>query len=145
MKIKEFISAEEQKRIVQAIEAAELDTSGEIRVHLESKCAGDPVGRAVYIFKYIKMYETARRNGVLIYVAVNSRKFAIIGDTGINEKVPDDFWDSIKNQMGSDFSHGRFAEGICTAIRSVGRSLKEYFPYKSDDINEQSNEISFGE
>ena len=83
MKVKEFIGREGKLQIEQAIKEAELDTSGEIRVHIESKCTSDPLQRAVYIFNYLKMYNTQARNGVLIYVAVESRKFAIIGDAGI--------------------------------------------------------------
>lgn len=139
-----FISKEEQGKIVGAIVEAELNTSGEIRVHIESRCGGNPVERAVYIFNYLKMYKTGERNGVLIYVAYKSRKFAIIGDTGINEKVPAGFWDKIRERMGDSFSKGAFTEGICNAVREAGESLKAYFPYKSDDVNEQPDEISFG-
>lgn len=145
MKVKDFIGKEGELQIVQAIEEAELDTSGEIRVHLESKCASDPLRRAVYIFNYLKMYNTKARNGVLIYVAVESRKFAIIGDAGINNVVPDNFWDGIKAGMAAAFSAGNYAGGISDAIKAAGVSLKKYFPYQSDDINEQPDEISFGE
>lgn len=139
-----FISKEEQGEIVRAIAGAESSTSGEIRVHIESKCGSNPVERAVYVFNYLKMYKTKERNGILIYVAYKSRKFAIIGDAGINERVPAGFWDKIREQMSLSFSKGAFTEGICNAIRETGESLKAYFPYKSDDINEQPDEISFG-
>ena len=145
MKVKDFIGKVGQQQIVQAIKDAELHTSGEIRVHLESKCAGDPLQRAVYIFNYLKMYNTQARNGVLVYVAVESRKFAIIGDVGINNAVPDNFWDGIKQRMGEAFSAGNYVEGLSSAIREAGESLKKYFPYQSDDVNEQPDEISFGE
>lgn len=145
MKVKDFISKQGQEEIVAAIKEAELDTSGEIRVHLESKCPADPLQRAVYIFNYLKMYNTQARNGVLIYVAVESRKFAIIGDAGINKVVPDNFWDSIKERMGASFSRGEYVKGLSDAIREAGVSLKKYFPYQSDDVNEQPDEISFGQ
>ena len=145
MKVKEFIGSQGQQQIVQAIKEAELDTSGEIRVHIESKCPSDPLMRAVYIFNYLKMYNTQARNGVLIYVAVESRKFAIIGDAGINNAVPDNFWEDIKARMGEAFSRGDYAGGLSQAIKEAGSSLKKYFPYQSDDINEQPDEISFGE
>lgn len=145
MKVKEFIGREGKLQIEQAIKEAELDTSGEIRVHIESKCTSDPLQRAVYIFNYLKMYNTQARNGVLIYVAVESRKFAIIGDAGINKAVPDNFWDSIKEGMGEAFSQGKYVEGLANAIKVAGESLKQYFPYRNDDINEQPDEISFGE
>lgn len=143
--MKEFITKEQQRQIVGSIEKAELNTSGEIRVHIESKCKADAVGRAISIFNYLKMYKTARRNGVLIYVAFESHKLAIIGDVGINERVPSNFWNGIKDNMAADFAQGRFVEGICRAVEAAGESLKEFFPYRSDDINEQPNEISFGE
>ncbi len=145
MKVKEFIGTYGQDEIVAAIKQAELDTSGEIRVHLESKCPSDPLQRAVYIFNYLKMYQTKARNGVLIYVAVESRKFAIIGDAGINKVVPEDFWDNIKMKMATAFSQGNYVQGICEAVIESGLSLKKFFPYQSDDINEQPDEISFGQ
>ena len=145
MKVKDFIGDKGKALIEQAIKEAELNTSGEIRVHLESKCSGDPVLRAVYIFNYLKMYNTQARNGVLVYVAVQSRKFAIIGDAGINAVVPEDFWDGIKERMRLHFAAGNYVEGLVEAVRESGVSLKKYFPYQSDDINEQPDEISFGE
>ena len=145
MKVKDFIGDKGKALIEQAIKEAELITSGEISVHLESKCSGDPLQRAVYIFNYLKMYRTQARNGVLVYVAVGSRKFAIIGDAGINAVVPDNFWDGIKEQMLQNFAAGNYVDGLVQAIRESGVSLKRYFPYQSDDINEQPDEISFGE
>ena len=145
MKVKDFIGDKGKALIEQAIKEAELNTSGEIRVHLESKCSGDPLQRAVYIFNYLKMYRTQARNGGLVYVAVGSRKFAIIGDAGINAVVPDNFWDGIKEQMLQNFAAGNYVDGLVQAIRESGVSLKRYFPYQSDDINEQPDEISFGE
>lgn len=143
--MKELITKEQQRQIVQAIEEAERNTSGEIRVHIESKCKTDVIGRAIYVFNYLKMYKTAQRNGVLIYIATDSKKLAIIGDMGINERVPEGFWDEIKNKMGATFAAGRFVEGICEAIDAAGHSLKEYFPYLKEDVNEQPDEVSFGE
>ena len=145
MKVKDFIGKQGERQIVQAIKDAELNTSGEIRVHLEAKCTSDPLKRAVYIFNYLKMYNTKARNGVLVYVAVGSRKFAIIGDAGINNAVPDNFWDGIKEGMAKAFSAGDYVGGISAAINETGISLKKYFPYRSDDTNEQPDEISYGE
>lgn len=145
MKVKEFIGNQGKALIEQAIKEAELNTSGEIRVHLEGKCTGDPLQRAVYIFNYLKMYNTQARNGVLVYVAVESRKLAIIGDAGINAAVPEDFWDSIKDNMRASFAAGNYVEGIVEAVKASGVSLKKYFPYQTDDINEQPDEVSFGE
>ena len=139
-----FISKEEQKLIVKAIEAAELNTSGEIRVHIESVCNTDPIARAVTIFNKLKMNNTKERNGVLIYIAWKSKKFAIIGDSGINEKTPENFWDKEKELLLANLKEGKAAQGIAAAIEMAGENLKKYFSYQSDDINEQSNEISFG-
>ena len=145
MKVKEFIGEKGKTLIEQAIKEAELNTSGEIRVHLESKCPADPLQRAIYIFNYLKMYNTQARNGVLVYVAVESRKFAIIGDAGINAVVPEDFWDGIKDKMRASFAAGDYVGGLVEAVKESGVSLKKYFPYQSDDVNEQPDEISFGQ
>jgi len=140
-----YISKDEQEQIVKAIESAELNTSGEIRVHLESLCSGDPLERAVYLFNKLKMHKTKDRNGVLIYIAFESKKFAIIGDSGINAMVPDNFWDQEKELLLSFLSKGELANGLISVIEIAGNNLKSYFPYQTDDTNEQSNEISFGE
>ena len=103
MAAKDFFTDIQQKSIVLAIENAELNTSGEIRVHLESKCKGEPKTRAIEVFERLKMHETALRNGVLFYLATDDRKFAIIGDEGINNLVGDLFWDDIRNLMLLEF------------------------------------------
>lgn len=139
-----FLSKEDQSRIVDAIKSAECNTSGEIRVHIEPRCGNDPIGRAVYIFNRLKMYRTAERNGVLIYVAYDSRKFSIIGDKGINDRVPADFWEEVRQVMHSHFVKSDFTEGIVSAVTLAGEKLSLYFPYKKDDVNEQPDEISFG-
>jgi uncharacterized membrane protein len=139
-----FFSLEEQEDIKQAIMNSELDTSGEIRVHIESICKGDVLDRAAYIFKKLGMSRTAQRNGVLIYLAVRNRKFAIIGDQGIHNKVPPDFWDTIKLKMLDYFRDGKFSQGLIYAISESGIHLKNYFPHQKDDINELPDDISFG-
>jgi len=139
-----FITAEERDQIVKAIESAELNTSGEIRVHIESYCKKDPVGRAILIFNKLRMYETRERNGVLVYIAFKSRKLSIIGDSGINSMVPENFWNEVKEILASHLAKGELSAGLVKAIYLSGEKLKAYFPYKNDDINEQSNEISFG-
>lgn len=144
MKVKEFINKDQEQLLINSIKKAELNTSGEIRVHIESKCGENVLERAVYVFNYLKMFNTAQRNGVLFYIAADSRKFAIIGDEGINNVVPKDFWDKIKQEMISYFSKGDYIKGMCVGIEEVGNSLKEYFPYQNDDINEQPDEISYG-
>jgi uncharacterized membrane protein len=139
-----FFSDEQQDEIKQAILDAELDTSGEIRVHIENTCPGDVLDRAVKVFKLLRMDKTKLRNGVLIYLAIKNRKFAIIGDSGINTVVDKDYWEVIKQNMMDAFRDGQFTDGLTTAILDVGAKLKTFFPYKADDVNELSNDISFG-
>lgn len=139
-----YFTREQKELITQAIAEAELNTSGEIRVHIENTCKVDVMDRAAYLFKKLKMHRTKLRNGVLFYLALKSHKFAILGDAGINNKVPDHFWDDIKDTMRGYFQRGKLAEGMAEGIRRAGEQLKEHFPYQSDDVNELSNEISFG-
>ena len=138
-----FFSKEEQQRIVAAIKEAELDTSGEIRVHIENHCKEEALERAAELFYGLKMDRTAARNGILFYLAVKDHKFAVIGDEGINKKVEHDFWNDIKDQMIFNFKENKFADGLVAGILKCGERLKEYFPYQSDDVNELSDEISF--
>lgn len=140
-----FITNNERDQIVKAIESAELKTSGEIRVHLEGKCKGDPFQRAVLIFNRLKMYKTAERNGVLIYIALKSRKLSVIGDSGINSAVPPNFWNEVKEILSDHLANGELSKGLVKAVILAGDKLGEFFPRKNDDVNEQSNEISFGE
>lgn len=144
-KAKNFFSKEEQTEIKKAILNAELDTSGEIRVHIENECRGDALDRASYIFGKLKMDKTELHNGVLFYLAIKSKKFAIIGDSGINKDVPENFWEDIKSEIAENFSSGDFIKGLATGITMAGASLKKHFPYHCDDINELSDEISFGD
>jgi uncharacterized membrane protein len=141
---KDFFTASEQEAIQASIATAELNTSGEIRLHVDDKCPGDPVAKAIQVFEKLKMHETELRNGVLIYLAVKDHKLAIIGDKGIDEAVPDDFWDVIKNDLVSRFKEGKYTEGLVEGIHASGEQLKAHFPYQSDDTNELSNDISFG-
>jgi len=145
MSVRKYFSEESKLRIRNAIRTAELNTSGEIRVHVEKHCKGDVLDRAAYIFGKLKMHKTELRNGVLFYLAIEDHKFAILGDAGINQKVPDDFWENIKEEMEVDFIEGNFADGLSKGIIMAGNQLKEHFPYQVDDVNELSNEISFGE
>ena len=141
---KEFFTAIDQENIKLAITKAERETSGEIRVHIENGFSGDVLDRAAYIFTKLGMNKTARRNGVLIYLAIKNRQFAIIGDSGINKVVPGDFWDDIKTGMSNHFRDGRFTEGLIEAIAQCGQHLKKHFPHTKGDVNELPDEISFG-
>jgi len=139
-----MLTAQEQTLVAQAISAAEKNTSGELRVHMEKVCIQDPVQRAIAVFEKLGMHQTAARNGVLIYVATESAQLAIIGDKGINELVPENFWDSTRDLMITHFKTGQITEGLCAAIAEAGKQLAKYFPYEDNDQNELSNEISFG-
>ena len=143
MKASSFFSKEQQEKIVAAIREAEKDTSGEIRVHIESRCHEDVLDRAAWVFKKLGMDKTRQRNGVLFYLAVNDRKFAVIGDSGINAVVPEGFWNQVKELLVKYFREGMFTEGLTEGIKLVGRQLKQFFPYTSDDVNELTDEISF--
>jgi uncharacterized membrane protein len=140
----DFFKLAEKIRIVNAIKQAEKNTSGEIRLHIENRCKGEVLDRAVDVFAMLKMHKTEQRNGVLFYLAINDRKFAILGDAGINAVVPNNFWDAIKEAMLAHFASGNFAEGLAIGINMAGEKLKEHFPYQKDDVNELPDDISFG-
>ena len=138
-----ILNHEEDRRVVEAIKQAELNTSGEIKVHIENRCKGDVEQRSLVVFDKLKLNETHLHNGVLIYLAVKDHKFAILGDEGINKVVDDGFWNDVKDLMAAAFKEGRFAEGLEQGIQRCGEKLKAYFPYQSDDINEISDDISY--
>jgi len=140
-----FFTKTEKERIRAAVAEAERNTSGEIRVHLDNHCRGDVMDRAAWWFKKLEMHKTELRNGVLFYMCVKDRKFAILGDAGINQVTPEDFWDNIKEKMQASFTEGSFTDGLVTGILMAGQQLQEHFPYQKGDVNELSDEISFGE
>ena len=141
-KTEDFLSKAEEQEIVHAIVEAEKNTSGEIRVHIEEHTEKSPLERAQEVFFELKMDETQDRNGVLFYVCVSDKKFAILGDKGINEAVESDFWDCTKDTVIANFKRGNFEKGLVEGILRAGERLKKYFPFQSDDTNELSNEIS---
>ena len=142
---RDLFTKEQQDQIVAAVKAAELNTSGEIKVHIDRKCKEDVLDHAAYIFDELDMQKTELRNGVLIYLAVEDKKLAILGDAGINKKVSNDFWDTTRDFMIKNFKEGKFTEGLSGGIKLAGEQLKTHFPYQSDDVNELSDDISFGE
>ncbi|MGA1864982.1 MAG: TPM domain-containing protein [bacterium] len=139
-----FFSEDEKKCIIESIVHAEDQTSGEIRVHLERRSRENPYEAAKKIFEKLGMTNTKERNGVLIYISVKDRKIAILGDKGINEKVPDGFWNNILEEIKSKFKERRYCEGVCKGIELTGEKLKVYFPHSKTDINELSDTISEG-
>ena len=144
-KVEDFLTQAEEQAIVEAIRVAETATSGEIRVHIEKSSELPAYDRALEVFHLLGMDQTQLKNGVLIYVAVKDRAFAICGDKGINDLVPTDFWESTKEIMAAHFKNGNFKQGLIDGITKAGEQLKTYFPCQDDDQNELSNEISKGE
>jgi len=139
-----FFTKEEKILIKSAVKEAELNTSGEIRVHVDNHCREEVMDRAAWWFGKLEMQKTEQRNGVLFYLAVKDHKFAILGDAGINAVTPEDFWDHIKEKMLASFNEGNFTAGLTDGILMAGEQLKEHFPYQDDDVNELSDDISFG-
>jgi uncharacterized membrane protein len=139
-----LFTEKEKETIVKAVKTAELNTSGEIRVHVERSCPENLMDRAAYIFEKLKMHQTELRNGVLFYLSVDDHQFAILGDAGINARVREGFWDEIKETMLSYFREGDLAGGLEKGILMAGEQLKAHFPYQTEDVNELSDEISFG-
>lgn len=142
--IEDFLSADEEQNIIEAIRIAELNTSGEIRVHIEKHAKNDVFNRALEVFHFLKMDNTKQQNGVLIYVAVEDKSFVIYGDKGINDVVPHDFWEQTKNIIQSHFKSGEFKQGLVEGIISAGKALQTHFPWQHNDINELPDDISKG-
>jgi uncharacterized membrane protein len=143
-KVEAFLTKEEEEEIISAIRTAEKNTSGEIRIHMESSTKKVHYERALEVFQLLEMHNTKDANAVLIYVAVDDKKFVIYGDTGINNVVPKDFWDTTKDVMQNHFKTGNFKQGLVDGILKAGEELRDHFPYQKDDENELSNEISKG-
>ncbi len=141
---RKHFSEEEIRSIESAIANAERQTSGEIRLCVDLRCKGDVMDRAVWVFRRLNMQRTKERNAVLFYIALSDRKFAILGDSGINAKVQENFWDRIRDEMTLLLKSGEHVKALCAGIEKAGHALAEHFPVQSDDRNELSNEISFG-
>jgi uncharacterized membrane protein len=141
--IKKLLNAQDEEDIQHAIKSAELDTSGEIRVHVEEVCVGDPNDRAAEVFTMLDMKNTELHNGVLFYVALTSRKYAVLADSGITAKTPAVFWKTIYQLLMNNFREGLFADGLIEAITLTGEELKKFFPYRRNDSNELPDEISY--
>ena len=142
---KNFFNKAEEKLIVDAIRAAEKNTSGELRVHLSPTVKTNIMDDGLHFFEKLKMHKTVNRNGVLIFIAYNTKQFCIIGDEGINKIVPKDFWDTIKNDMQILFVEGKLVEGITHGLTVAGEQLKIFFPLEKNDKNELNDTISYGE
>jgi uncharacterized membrane protein len=143
MSIEGFLTDEQERRIIRAIANAENRTSGEIRLHIEPHCQGDPLVRAARIFHELGMDETKRQNGVLIYIATDDHKAAVYAGKGIHEQVEDGFWSDVLNIILGHFRKEDYEAGIIEAVSKVGHKLKELFPFRKGDQNELSDEISY--
>ena len=142
MEVEQFLTKKQEQEVIDAIREAEKNTSGEIRVHFEKSLNQDALKRAQEVFCQLEMDQTKFKNGVLFYVAVDDHQFAIIGDEGIDKMVPDDFWESVRDEVISEFVKGNHANGLVKGILHAGEKLKEYFPFGDKDENELSDEIS---
>ncbi|MEE9350468.1 MAG: TPM domain-containing protein [Flavobacteriaceae bacterium] len=143
-KVEEFLTQTQEQQIVKAIRTAELHSSGEIRVHIENCTPKETLVRAEEVFHYLKMDETENKNGVLFYLAVQDKKFAVIGDKNIDAKVPNGFWESTKELVLKEFKTAHFASGLVKGILNVGKELKQYYPINENDTNELINTVSVG-
>jgi len=143
---RDFFSAQEKQKIVNAIRDAEQQTSGEIRVYVESHCRFvDPLLRAEEVFRMLKMNQTAARNGVLVYVAIKDKQLALYGDLGIHEKVGDDYWRDKTSRIISNMRSGPYAEAISKIVIEIGEALKLHFPFdRGTDKNELPDDIVYG-
>ena len=140
----DFFTHAEALHIKEAIQSAEKKTSGEIRVHIEDYCNHQMMDRATQIFNKLKMNNTKERNGVLFYISVKDRDFAVIGDEGIHTKVGEGYWEDLCREMEKSFRSSLFVEGLVNAIHKAADSLATYFPWQSNDENELSDDISIG-
>ncbi|MBW7867284.1 MAG: TPM domain-containing protein [Brumimicrobium sp.] len=140
-----FFTVAETEEILSAIQNAEKNTSGEIKLHVEKKCIENAIDRAVTVFNELGLEKTKQRNGVLFYIATEDRQFVILGDKGINEKVANGFWDDISDMVIAHFKQQDFKNGLIKGIIMAGEKLKTYFPYQKNDINEISDDLSFGD
>jgi uncharacterized membrane protein len=143
--VRSLLSEEQEQALVDAITKAELNTSGEIRIHLEKSTGNSSAQqRAKQWFGKLEMHKTAEKNGILFYLAIQDRQLALWAGEGINQKVPDNFWQEIIDLMISEFKVGHFSQGLIAGVEKTGKALGEFFPRKDDDVDELSNEISKG-
>lgn len=143
MSIEGFLTDEQEQRIIKAIAAAENQTSGEVRIHVEQNCKKDPLERAARIFHELGMDETELQNGVLIYIATEDHKAAVYAGKGIHKQVEDGFWNDVLTIILDHFKKEEYETGMILSIQKVGSKLKELFPYRKGDVNELSDEISY--
>lgn len=139
-----LLSVDDERRVVEAIRSAERRTSGEIRVHVQGSCGADPLEAAARVFERLGMARTAARNGVLVFLAVDDRRFAIVGDRGIHENVGSAYWEALRDALADHLRAGRAADGLVATIESLGQALSRRFPRGGDDRNELPDRVSYG-
>jgi uncharacterized membrane protein len=142
--VRAFLSDADLDAVASAIAAAEAKTSAEIRVHLDARCPGDPMARAIAVFERLGMHRTAARHGVLVYVSVEDHKLAVVGDRGIHERVGQDYWESLVVAVLAHFRQERPRDGLLHAVGEVGTVLRRHFPRRPDDVNELPDRVSLG-
>lgn len=142
---KKFLTLEESQQLAAAIEEAERQTSGEIKVLLVRHCWDDIRAKAARMFRKLNLEDTEQRNCVLVMLVLANREFLIHGDQGIHEKVGQEFWDDARNLMRASFAQGKFGEGLCEGVRRIGEKLAEFFPCQADDKDEISDEVAHEE
>ncbi len=139
-----LFNPEQESRVIQAIQEAERQTSGEIRVHIDNRHSGDVMKIAKQAFHRLGMDQTTERNGVLIFILPNMKAFAILGDEGIDRVVPEDFWSAERDILEKYFRKEDFEGGVCEVVQQIGEKLKEHFPYDEEtDENELPDDISY--
>ncbi len=143
MASKEFLTEEQEQQVIEAIQKAEKQTAGEIRIHIEEHCKREPLDRAARIFHELGMDQTEQQNGVLIYIASEDHKAAVYAGKGIHKQVEEGFWSGVLNILIDHFKKDAFEEGIEAAVNRVAAKLADLFPYQRSDVNELSNEISY--
>jgi uncharacterized membrane protein len=127
-----------------AIAGAEALTSAEVRVHLDRRCPGDPTARAAAVFEQLEMHQTRERNGVLVYVALDDHRLAVVGDRSIHERVGQPYWERLAATLSAHFAQGRRREGLSAVVHELGRELARHFPRRPDDANELTDQVSVG-
>ena len=140
--VRTFASGGDLDDVAAAVARAERRTAAEIRVHLDHRCPGDPMARAVQVFERLGMHATEHRAGVLVYVAVTDHKLAVIGDAGIHARVGQDYWDALVARVLAHLREGRPRDGLVHAVDEVGAALATHFPRRRDDRNELADQVS---
>jgi len=136
-----WLNQQDRDRLEAAIRAAEFETSGEIVVALKAHVKGDIYHTAKTFFDQHKLTRTADRNGVLLLLAYKDRRIALLGDEGINNRVPPDFWEGTVAKMTARFREQDYIGGLEVGIRDIGQQLKRFFPHREDDVNELPDDI----